>query len=167
MAVILSPDLLDRLLEHDAWTTRRVLELAGPLDDVQLDQDFDIGHGTFRETARHMLGNIQTWTDLMTGQGARRELPVKLYLIELQERFAAAYRDFARVARSARDEGRLSESFADTLDVPPREKSFAGTILHVLTHDHMHRSELLHMLDRLGVQDLIEGDVLSWEASRK
>jgi uncharacterized damage-inducible protein DinB len=167
MTAMLSLDLLDRLLEHDAWTTLRVLELAQPLDDAQLDRDFDIGHGTFRETIRHMLGNIETWTDLMTGQGVRRELPVKPSLSALQGRFAAAYRDFARVARSARDEGRLNELFVDTLDVLPREKSFAGAILHVLTHDHMHRSELLHMLDRLGVQNLIEGDVLSWEASRK
>jgi uncharacterized damage-inducible protein DinB len=84
----------------------------------------------------------------------------------MQGRFAAAYSDFARVARSARDAGRLNELFVDTLDVPPREKSFAAAILHVLTHDHLHRSELLHMLDRLGVQKLIEGDVLSWEASQ-
>jgi len=35
-------DLLDRLLEHDAWTTRRVLKFAGALGDEQLDQDFDI-----------------------------------------------------------------------------------------------------------------------------
>ena len=162
-----SLDLLDRLLEHDAWTTRRVLELAQPLDDAQLDQDFDLGHRTFRETARHMLGNIETWTDLMAGKGVRRDLPTKPSLSDLQGRFAAAYSDFAGVARSVRDEGRLNESFVDTLDVPPRQKSFAGAILHVLTHDHMHRAELLHMLDRLGVHDLIEGDVLSWEASRK
>jgi uncharacterized damage-inducible protein DinB len=164
---MLTLDILDRLLEHDSWTTRRVLELAQPLHDALLDRDFDIGHRTFRETARHMLGNIETWTFLMAGQGVARELPARPSLSELQERFAAAYRDFARVARSARDEGRLDGLFVDTLDVPPRQKSFAGAILHVLTHDHMHRSELLHMLDRMGVQNLIEGDVLSWEASRK
>ena len=163
---MISLDLLDRLLEHDAWTTRRVLELAQSLDDAHLDQDFDLGHRTFRETAWHMLGNIETWTFLMAGQGVRRELPARLSLGELQERFAAAYRDFTSVARSARDDGRLNESFVDILDEPPRQKSFAGAVLHVLTHDHMHRAELLHMLDRLGVQNLIEGDVLSWEASR-
>ena len=49
----------------------------------------------------------------------------------------------------------------------PVQKSYAGTILHVITHDHMHRAEIRHMLQRLGVQGLIEGDVLSWEATRK
>ena len=33
----------------------------------------------------------------------------------------------------------------------------------MLTHNHSHRTEILHMLARLGVADLIEGDVLSWE----
>jgi hypothetical protein len=46
-------DLLDRLLEHDAWTTQRVLEFARTLSDGQLDQDFEIGHRTVRETAQH------------------------------------------------------------------------------------------------------------------
>jgi hypothetical protein len=31
----------------------------------------------------------------------------------------------------------------------------------------MHRGEILHMLERLGIQGLIEGDVLSWEATLK
>jgi uncharacterized damage-inducible protein DinB len=50
------------------------------------------------------------------------------------------------------------------LDQPPRPKTYAGTILHVITHDHMHRAEIFHMLQRLGVPGVIEGDVLSWEA---
>ena len=45
-------------------------------------------------------------------------------------------------------------------------KSLASTILHVITHNHMHRAELLHILERSGVPGLIEGDVLSWEAAR-
>jgi uncharacterized damage-inducible protein DinB len=57
-----SLDILDRLLEHDAWTTRQVLALAGRLSDEQLDQDFDIGHRTVRETFQHIIENIETWS---------------------------------------------------------------------------------------------------------
>ena len=39
----------------------------------------------------------------------------------------------------------------------------ACRIAHVLTHNHFHRAELLHMLARLGLPDLPEGDLLSWE----
>ncbi len=159
-----SLDLLDRLLEHDAWTTQRVLELAQALDDAQLDAEFDIGHRTWRATARHMVGNIEVWTDLMAERPVRAMPAGTQTLSVLQARFAAAYRDFAAVARAARDAGRLNALYLDVLDQPPRAKTLGGTILHVVTHNHMHRAELLHMLQRLGVNDLIEGDMLSWEA---
>ena len=41
---------------------------------------------------------------------------------------------------------------------------FGGTITHVITHNMHHRGEVLHMLSRLGLTDLPEGDLLSWEA---
>jgi len=160
-------DLLDRLLEHDAWTTRRVLDFAQTLTDEQFDQDFDIGHRTVRETLQHMIGNIEVWTDLMAARPVRQMPTAWPSLVELRRRFEAAFRDFAQVAREARDARRLGDRYVDVLDQPPQQKSYAGTILHVLTHDHMHRAEILHMLQRLGVQGLIEGDVLSWEATRK
>jgi uncharacterized damage-inducible protein DinB len=156
-------DLLDRLLEHDAWTTRRVLELARSLTGEQLDRDFDIGHRTVRDTLHHMLGNIEVWTDLMAAQPVRHLPDGGLSIVEFEQRFDAAYADFSRIARELRDSRRLNDLYLDVLDQPPASKSYAGTILHVITHDHMHRAEILHMLQRLGVQGLIEGDVLSWE----
>jgi uncharacterized damage-inducible protein DinB len=160
-------DLLDRLLEHDAWTTRRVLKLAAKLTVEQLDQEFDLGHRTVRETAQHMIGNIEVWTDLMAGRPIRQPPAAAGSIHELQRRFEAAYRDFARLARELRDRHQLDEMYVDVLDQPPQQKSYGGTILHVITHDHMHRAEILHMLERLGIQGLIEGDVLSWEAALK
>jgi uncharacterized damage-inducible protein DinB len=160
-------DLLDRLLEHDAWTTRRVFEFAMTLRDDQLDQDFDVGHRTVRETAKHMIGNIEVWTDLMAGRPVRHTPIEKQSMDELRRRFEAAFSDFAQLARGIRDAQRLNELYVDVLDQPPQKKSYGGTILHVITHDHMHRAEILHMLERLGVQGLIEGDVLSWEAGLK
>lgn len=164
---MLTLDLLDRLLEHDAWTTRRVLEFAKTLTDEQLDQDFDIGHRTVRETVQHMIGNVEVWTDLMAARPVRRMPTARQSIVELRRRLEAALSDFAQVAREFRDAQRLSDMYVDVLDQPPQQKSYAGTILHVITHDHMHRAEILHMLQRLGVQGLIEGDVLSWEATRK
>ena len=158
-------DLLDRLLEHDAWTTRRVLEFAQSLTDKQLDQDFDIGHRTARETVQHVIGNIEVWTDLMAARPVRRMPTYRQSIVELRQRFEAAFGDFAQVARQLRDTQQLNDMYVDVLDQPPQQKSYAGTILHVITHDHMHRAEILHMFQRLEIQGLIEGDVLSWEAS--
>ena len=39
-------DLLDRLLDHDRWATTQLLERSRGLNDVQLDQEFDIDRTT-------------------------------------------------------------------------------------------------------------------------
>ena len=159
-------DLLDRLLEHDVWTTRRVLEYVNLLAEEQLDEDFDIGHRTIRNTLEHMIGNIEIWTDLMAARPVRPPPTTRQSAFELGQRSELAYADFTQLARGLRDAQRLNEMYLDVLDQPPKQKSYAGTILHVITHNHMHRAELLHILKRLGVQGIIEGDVLSWEASQ-
>jgi len=165
IAILAEADAAITLLQDPI--TRRVLEFAQTLTDEQLDQDFDIGHRTVRETLQHMIGNIEVWTDLMAARPVRQTPTDGQSLVDLRRRFEAAFRDFAQVAREARDARRLGDRYVDVLDQPPQQKSYAGTILHVLTHDHMHRAEILHMLQRLAVQGLIEGDVLSWEATRK
>ncbi len=156
-------DLLDRLLGHDAWTTGQVLASAAGLTDAQLDQDFDIGHRTVRETLAHLIGNVEVWTDLMAERPMRADAAGPATLAALQRRYAAAAADFGQGARARREAGELNSIYMDVLDRPPRAKSVGGTILHVLTHNHQHRAELLHMLQRLGCQDLVEGDVLGWE----
>jgi DNA-binding FadR family transcriptional regulator len=42
--------------------------------------------------------------------------------------------------------------------------SVGGAIVHIVTHGMHHRAQLLYMLRLLGVQNLIEGDALSWES---
>ena len=56
-------DLLDRLLGHDAWTTRQLLLRCQSLSDVQLDREFPIGHATLRATFAHIIWNTEAWTD--------------------------------------------------------------------------------------------------------
>jgi len=72
---------------------------------------------------------------------------------------------FAALAHCVRDAGSWNARWVDILDDPPQEKTFGGAIAHVITHNMHHRSEVMHMLHRLGVAGVIEGDVLSWEAA--
>lgn len=161
-------DLLDRLLGHDDWTTRQVLERAQEVDPSALHTIFDIGHESFYETAVHMIANVRTWTDLMNGVATKANRPSwnGLTLDDLNARHAEAMADFAALARRIRDEGRLDELWTDMFDDPPTEKTYGGAIGHVLIQDMFHRGELLHILARLGLSDLLEGDLLSWEAMR-
>ena len=129
------------------------------LTDAQLDQEFDIGHRTLRETFEHMIVNIAFWTALMTEQPvpAESEDHSVAALIDRHERFHAT---FATLARQFRDQQRLDETFIDHYDV---RKSFGGTILHVVLHNAEHRTEAVHILERLEVPDVPEVDLGLWD----
>lgn len=153
-------DLLDRLLGFDHWATARLLELSRDLTDARLDQPFDVGLGTLRTTFEHMIFNIDFWTGLMSGQPVTTERdrhPSIAVLIERHERAEAA---FAAIARRARDERRLDDTFVDHFGY---RQTFGGTTLHVALHNAEHRTEALHILGRLGVPDLPELYPQDWE----
>lgn len=162
-------DLLGRLLGHDAWTTGRLLQQSRALPEAQLDQPFDLGHRTVRATLEHIIGNMEVWVDLMEG-GPLRQLPgpeaQQRTLDGLERRLGTVAPQLARLARRVQDEGRLDERWTDFLDDPPTRKTYGGAIVHVVTHSMHHRAQLIHMLRRLGVRDVIEGDALSWESRR-
>jgi uncharacterized damage-inducible protein DinB len=152
-------DLLDRLLDHDYWATAQLLDLSRNLTDAQLDQQFDIGHRTLRGTFEHIIINIAFWSALMTDQPVDEQQDDRSLaaLIEGHER---SYATFASLARQFRDEQRLDETFIDHYDA---RKSFGGTILHVVLHNAEHRTEALHILERLQVPNVPEVDHGLWD----
>lgn len=151
-------DLLDRLLDHDRWATTQLLVMSRGLDEAQLDQAFDVGHRTVRDTFEHMIFNVEAWTAEMAGQPivrrGDRALP------ELIDRHDRSYTAFAGFARASRDADRLDDTFTDEYGEQMR---FGGAIVHVILHNDEHRTELLHILARLGVPDLPELDHALWD----
>lgn len=157
-------DLLDRLLQHDAWTTRQLLERCRGLADEQLDREFDIGHRSMRATLLHLIENMEVWGDLMAGRAvdlqndprrARWSVP------EMVERLQSAATHLEQVARAVADRDGWDELWVDSLD--GQRRTYGGSIAHVITHSMHHRAQLLYLLRLLGVEELPEGDVLSWE----
>jgi uncharacterized damage-inducible protein DinB len=160
-------DLLDRLLEHDAWTTRQLMVRCGELSEEQLDARFEIGHRSVRATLQHIVSNMETWSALMAGNAVRPSTsPGKPSLSELGIRLDRAAAQLADVAKKVAARGDWDDRWMDVLDDPPMEKTYGGAIAHVITHSMHHRAQLLYMLRQLGLQDLPEGDVLSWEQQR-
>ncbi len=156
-------DLIERLMWHDRWTTGEILRRCHDLSDTQLDQEIYIDHRTVRETLAHMIWNVEAWTDLMLGIPIDRTTERAQTLEALAERHQYAGQRFHDVARRLTDENQLEELWTDVLDNPPTEKTYGGTIAHVITHNMHHRAQLLYMLDRLGLKNLPEGDLLGWE----
>jgi len=159
-------DLLDRLLGHDDWTTRLLLQRCDELTDEQLDRPFDIGHRTVRQTLHHIIFNIDVWADLMAGEQVRLDhTPGSVQA--LLSRFNEASSKLSRIARAVADRGGWNEEWTDILDTPPAEKTYGSGIAHIITHSMHHRAQLLYMLHQLGLEGLPEGDVFSWESRSK
>lgn len=158
-------DLLDRLLRHDAWTTKQLLEICGTLSDEQLDQEFDIGHRTLRATFHHVISNMEIWSSLM----AERQCPrlTERTISGMIGRLTSAASQLESIARKTADARAWDELWTDYLDDPPRKKSFGTAIAHIITHSMHHRAQILYMLRLSGVESLPEGDVFSWEAAAK
>jgi uncharacterized damage-inducible protein DinB len=156
-------DLLDRLLAHDSWTTRQLLLACQSLPDELLDKEFDIDQRSLRKTFVHIIGNMELWTDLLC------ERPVQdrsgHTVAELLGRLNLASRDFANLARKVAREQRYDDCFVDTLDDPPRLKTFGGAIGHVITHSMHHRAQVMFLMEKVGLTEHIEGDLLGWESS--
>ncbi len=161
-------DLLDRLLGHDAWTTRQLIERCSELSDEQLDRQFDIGHRSIRATLQHIIFNMEAWSALMAGvEVPRPAVPNREQsMSHFSKRLDLAADRLAKVAKAVSARGAWDERWLDTLDQPHTEKTYGGAIAHIITHSMHHRAQLRYLLRQLGVKDLPEGDVLSWERQR-
>lgn len=160
-------DLLDRFLEHDAWTTRELLLVCRDLDDAALDRDFDLALRTVRRTLDHIVRNMEVWTDLMRESDVRAAPASGDSVSALLSRLDTAAADLAAFARDVRESGDWNGEWVDRLDDPPRAKTYGGAIAHVITHSMHHRGQAIHMLRRLGAKRVPEGDVLGWERRRR
>jgi uncharacterized damage-inducible protein DinB len=158
-------NMLERFLGHDLATTHELLHLCLDLTDEQMDREVDAGGGSLRKTLAHMIGNIEAWTDLMMGRSVRPsgDHSVGGLLVRLER----SYIEFAGFAKRIEREGRLDELWTDVEDNPPVEKSFGGAIGHVITHNMHHRAEVLHIMQRLGVKNLPEGDLMGWDQRQR
>jgi len=153
-------DQNDRLFGHDRGMTLHLLSLCKDLTDEQWDREFDIGHRTLRSTWAHTIGAIDFWRSQMEGGPIDDWAPDVVTYEVLVARHREAYDRFESFARQAIADGRLDETFEDHWQV---RHSIGATILHVILHNQTHRTDVLHIMQRLGVDDLPEGDPQEWE----
>lgn len=157
-------DILDRLLAHNVSTLGKLIEQSRGLSDAQLDQEFDIGLKTVRATIDHIIDNIEWWTDLMNGLPQRtfEELGEDAMTLDgFVKRLELVAPQFAEVARKVQAEGRLDETWQARADQPDTF-SYGNTVIHVITHSAHHRGQLMYMLKKLGVPDIIMAQALNW-----
>ncbi|MCC6189166.1 MAG: helix-turn-helix transcriptional regulator [Anaerolineales bacterium] len=166
-------DLMDRLIDHDVWLTRRMLERAGQLTDQQLDRPFDSGQDrlpfeaaepTLRATLARLVETKEVWPLAVRGQLMPEGGDTSR--AGLLRRLDAAFIEFAQVARQVREENHWGESFVDAACSPPESFTYGGMLAHVITFSAFRRGTALKMLEGLGANGLGFGDPIAWERSR-
>ena len=121
-------DLTDRMLEHDLWLTRQLLDAAGGLPEEQLDRpiavtpevthDFPADPPTTRDMLERLIYSKEIWTAAIAGREAPpddrgRSLP------ELRGRFERSSEEFAAIVRDIRERCAWDTAFVDAICDPP------------------------------------------------
>ena len=161
--------VFDRLLGHNAWATRVLLERCRGLTPVQFTQRFDIGPGSLHDTLLHVVGAMRRWADRIDERPLRDRIEQQKQRprspAEILALLDDAARDLKGVADRVVEEDRLDEQMQVLYS--GQERPFVVTrgtaLVHVLTHGVHHRAQCLNMLRRLGVQDLPDLDAVEWE----
>lgn len=167
---VLNMDITDRLIDHDVWLTRRMLEKAKHLTDEQLDAPvatprnplpFESAEGTLREALNRLVFTKEVWLAAVGHRPYPEDQDKSI--AGMLARLDGAFLEFAEVVRQVRDENRWDEMFVDTSCDPHEQFSYGGMIAHVITFSAFRRSAALKNLETLGVNDLGYGDPIEWE----
>ena len=156
-------DLLERLLAHDRWATSVLFDTCASLTDEQFGRAFDIGHESIHATFGHIIFNLEAWTNEMQEQ-AIDQSNQDWARANLRSRWERAFDAFASLAVQLDRDGKLDDAFIDSWNQP---QTYGAAILHVILHDDEHRQEILHILNRLAVENIPEIDHALWDFVRR
>jgi AraC family transcriptional regulator len=163
-------DPTDRMLEHDLWLTRRLLDRIATLPEAELDRDvrgrepmaYESDDPTIRAMLDRLVFTREVWIAAVAGRPSPR-LDADRSLAGLRARLEASADEFRALVRRARERGEWDTAFVNALRTPPETATFGGMVAHVLTFQACRRGELLEVLRRYGIEDLGYGDPVEWE----
>jgi uncharacterized damage-inducible protein DinB len=163
--------ILDRLLGHDAWTTRQLLLRCVALPDEDLNRFYDIGNRSLIGTFDHIVSTMETHMDLMVGRlteehyNKTRPFRGDVSIFGMLKRLSVIAQELSVFAARVVREGR-----EDDMVINPNNgnrRSLGGVIAHLITHSMHHRAQILYILDQIGVPNVLEGDLLGWESQAR
>jgi uncharacterized damage-inducible protein DinB len=163
-------DLSDRLLEHDAWLTRRLIVSAGKLSESDLNKAIRPGNIVDRfagpeESVRTLLGQHvfakEVWVAAIDGTKFPDQPDTSL--TGLQDRHAEAARRFREIASRIRDRGEWDDAFVDALCDPPQSFTYGSVVAHIIEHSAHRRGMIVAALRELGIEDVDSSCAIDWE----
>ncbi len=162
-----SMDLFDIFAGQESWHTRRLLELAGTLNDGQLDHPltnqvrifpWDGPDQSLRQILDRMVQTKEVWAAALTGSGmplldnAPREDRTPSAMLARMEKADAA---FHSVLTDVRNRSAWEDTFVDALCEPPETFTFGGMFADVITFNAHRRMLAIDAMQRLGAK--VEG----------
>lgn len=151
-------------LEHNVWSTRRLIEACRPLSRQQWEQNFDIGPGSLAATLSHIVETMAYFADCFAG---------KVY--ERRPDFAARASTPDTLLSLLDEAGRALDDAVESLVLRHAERgsvmwrSAPGgkipvpvALAQVFDHGTHHRAQCLNMLRRLGVEPLPRLDPIAF-----
>jgi uncharacterized damage-inducible protein DinB len=157
--------IVDRLLGHDAWTTRQLLLRCREVSDEQFNQKFDIGDRSLRGSFEHLISCMESHTDLLLGRDQYEAYRDDESIDGMLNRLEMVAKDFAEFASRVDREGTADETCTNKSN--GRKLPHGSVIAHVITHSMHHRAQIMYMLEQLGVDEVLEGDALGWEGQAR
>jgi AraC family transcriptional regulator len=163
-------DITDRLLEHDAWLTEKLIDSAARLSEEDLDREVRPGNIVFRfegpePSVRSMLAHHvfakEVWVAAMGGTAFPKEEEQSMAALRSRHKIAA--QRFAEITRGIRDRGEWDDAFVDALCEPPESFTYGSVIAHIIEHAAHRRLLLTIVLRELGVKDLESPCPIDWE----
>ena len=143
--------VLRALFAHNDWARDKVMRLASPLSDEQLDRPFEMGPGSLRRTLQHLWACEQHWLNRWRGMAGLETEP-NLTVDVAWDRFRKTAAERNALFDSVGEPG-----FANKISFPDRTGAtrtypLGDMALHVSNHGVHHRAQTLNMLRRLDVK---------------
>lgn len=164
-------DVIDRLLAHDAWLTRRMLERARTLSQEELDRPvlaedpYGVTETTLRSSLNRLVFTRERWLAAFTGETFPSFETTVGTIDEAIARLDAVEGRFADYVDGIKSEGRWDETFRDQTCEPGETFVFGSAIAHVITFQAQRRAATLEAFRRLGIDEFGYGDPIEWERS--
>jgi AraC-like DNA-binding protein len=162
-------DLVERLLDSDYTSKKRMLENARILTDTQLDAPLAFRHNltpfeaperTLREALDRMADFNAFWSCVMfdkagwaqeprpyRARGEERDLSIPA----MMERLDTFAQDFQGFVRKVRDENQWEQEFIDDLCEPPETFTYADVIEFTITYSTAQRLVVERLLGQMGI----------------
>jgi len=162
-------DLTDRMLDHDLWLTRQLIDAAAGLPEAQIDEPNPVAPPTaaFHEDApsiRSMLNRLvftkEMWAAAIEGRTFVENEDTSID--SLRRRLDESGSEFRRLVVEVRDRGDWDTAFVDATCDPPESFSYGGAVAHVLTWNAHRRQILAGTLRERGLV-VEDADPIRWE----